>query len=1152
MRCHKCPPLKETRVYTFIDDSNFRIGPGNRFPGEPKFDRILLRYDLLLREIIVRDRTFGKVCLIGSDPPPYPNYYKDVERLIGCPASVFPRSATGEVQNDTALGFKAFQRLAEPLPPGVSGVIALVTGDRDFLPVVERVHELAGKGFPWTVEVYSWADSAANEMRPNRRPAKLIGGRLLDEMDLHTLLADNPSDDTLLVPKDHCDVCKKKHVPTIKCGCYHSLCSDCLVCASMQCPICSPPQEPTKEYVFVFLDDSNFWLSACGAAALDDEFPDVQQEPRLPTDPRIRISFNGLVNFVMKDLRAKPTPLIMDRIPYEYLAFSSKKADPNVQTRSVDWTSNPSQPKWFRKVFPRTGNRNEEKEVENSILGEIMKQLSTPLPRGVRGVIALFAGKGANAPFLQAFREVPRPNWRVKVFGVAGSVSHQLYRPSIPVGLDGATAALSSVTMALSKTVFGTAASCLGAATADLTAAACAVSSATKGFQETADIVSLSCREWFDCGVLYRQTDSSTFVQKVSNAFAGDKTLPAQQEPEHAEPKDADQPLALVFRAEDRSRIREWDPFARRLDQIFKTPTCFCWPKHRDPSKKDYSPPTVVFLHFPQLPRKKMVLCNVPPDLAGLAIREGDECFSLDQCVLRKNNIPFVAKGLVPVKLLLDHPTEFLTTPRPSLLVRALDPTIFPDLHPEPVKGHPGLQVLHFRTLEEANNVMEQLPRASDPCLTVTLHNLWVFDDADEGSTSVLGPNNQVRDAICAKVQRETNKEKKQNGNWINDEERKRLRTVAQRLTTEVITLKTTAENLLGQTVQLPDSSSLPLLLEPLRDSAKSLRTRDQNEEAMEHADSMEDIAMVIEEREARRQDEKRALDACAMRRQRRLRVLANRYRDQAARRLGVEAAELSDVADQIDLERPLLRPRVPKYVGRVGTLIINELHVDDVVKQIQELWPLQPVMTNSDVPASSVPATPLAPRPLPPRPLPPRPLPPRPLPPRPLPEAVLTWSVFAKHHDFGAEWKDIPWKRHEELPCPDPLRSPDVAKATSVPVNAPTPPPLTPPPSAPPPPTPPPPTPIGLPAAQSVAEPVLARQVRQSPAHSDAPVIRPGPAMPIRACWDGLNCPLYRHVRVFHPRGCNCPDRDRDWAHTLRFSHPEIPKQERPRPRPW
>ncbi|KAJ4455726.1 hypothetical protein PAPYR_9218 [Paratrimastix pyriformis] len=406
----------EEVVYVFIDESNIRMHPQKQAENDAgmKLPPVLIRYDTMISDFILHGRKLGHVCLVADSAANValqthlPTFANPALASLVDLCSFDHGGVPHEIENDTGLGLKIFQRLLTPLPPGVTGVLALATGDCDFLPVVHCLQDL-NLGDRWTIERYSWEHATAGEL------FDLPGRRFQYENDCRTLTGPPQYRPNCFYPS--LAECEKCHLPSTlaQLGC-HRICYQCLVDASMQCPLCCSPARPfSKEHFLVLADESNFWLSARSRAK----------------DLNLRLSLPGMAQFVLDDPRVGPSDL--ERITERHVFHSH---DPCLAysefVRSIpgDWVQHP-----FGRKLPDDKGKASEKQVSNSVVRAICERLALPLPPGVGGVIVLFAGKGAYAPLLRDFIEQQQklhrfPNWRIVVVGILGAVSPLLTGPA--------------------------------------------------------------------------------------------------------------------------------------------------------------------------------------------------------------------------------------------------------------------------------------------------------------------------------------------------------------------------------------------------------------------------------------------------------------------------------------------------------------------------------------------------------------------------------------------------------------------------------------------------------------------------------------------------------------------------------------------------
>lgn len=161
-------------LHLFIDNSNVFI-EGQRVARETfRYDDLLvLRFRVSyggLLEFIRRGRELKEAVLVGSRPPPNDALWNRLKTL-GIEPRIFDRSFyTGkEKRVDAELTNAIRDCLEDNSEPGV---IALVAGDADYVPALERC--LKRK---WAVELYFWAQASGELKRlPGVRFVDLAAG----------------------------------------------------------------------------------------------------------------------------------------------------------------------------------------------------------------------------------------------------------------------------------------------------------------------------------------------------------------------------------------------------------------------------------------------------------------------------------------------------------------------------------------------------------------------------------------------------------------------------------------------------------------------------------------------------------------------------------------------------------------------------------------------------------------------------------------------------------------------------------------------------------------------------------------------------------------------------------------------------------------
>lgn len=142
----------------FIDNSNVFI-EGQRVARETfKYDDpLVLRFRVSyggLLDFIRKGRAVAEAVLVGSRPPPNDALWNRLKAL-GIEPRIFDRSIyTGREKRVDAEMTNAIRDALEDNPE--PGVIALVAGDADYVPTLERCIKKK-----WSIELYFWAQASA-------------------------------------------------------------------------------------------------------------------------------------------------------------------------------------------------------------------------------------------------------------------------------------------------------------------------------------------------------------------------------------------------------------------------------------------------------------------------------------------------------------------------------------------------------------------------------------------------------------------------------------------------------------------------------------------------------------------------------------------------------------------------------------------------------------------------------------------------------------------------------------------------------------------------------------------------------------------------------------------------------------------------------
>ncbi len=112
-------------------------------------------FGALLREVANGHRII-KAILVGSTPPPNDSLW-NAARSGGFEVKTYERSPSGEKAVDTELlasGLKVVYKHPRP------AVLKLLSGDRDFIPLIRNAYEEG-----WESELWGFSDSISNELQ---------------------------------------------------------------------------------------------------------------------------------------------------------------------------------------------------------------------------------------------------------------------------------------------------------------------------------------------------------------------------------------------------------------------------------------------------------------------------------------------------------------------------------------------------------------------------------------------------------------------------------------------------------------------------------------------------------------------------------------------------------------------------------------------------------------------------------------------------------------------------------------------------------------------------------------------------------------------------------------------------------------------------
>jgi len=145
-------------LHLFIDNSNVFI-EGQRVARDAFHydDQLVTRFRVNyggLLDFVRQDRKLEEAVLVGSRPPPTDALWNRLAQL-GIEPRIFERSIfTGREKRVDVELTNAIRDTLEDNPE--PGTIALVAGDQDYVPTLERC--LKRK---WTVELYFWAQASS-------------------------------------------------------------------------------------------------------------------------------------------------------------------------------------------------------------------------------------------------------------------------------------------------------------------------------------------------------------------------------------------------------------------------------------------------------------------------------------------------------------------------------------------------------------------------------------------------------------------------------------------------------------------------------------------------------------------------------------------------------------------------------------------------------------------------------------------------------------------------------------------------------------------------------------------------------------------------------------------------------------------------------
>jgi uncharacterized LabA/DUF88 family protein len=148
-------------LHLFIDNSNIfieaqRVARTLYYFDDELVVRLRLSYGNLL-DIVRGDRTLKETVLVGSRPPSNDKFWNKLT-TFGIKPKVFDRSPyTGKEKRVDAELINAIRDTLEDNPN--PGTIAIVAGDGDYIPTLERCVKRQ-----WQVEIYFWGQ-ASHDLR---------------------------------------------------------------------------------------------------------------------------------------------------------------------------------------------------------------------------------------------------------------------------------------------------------------------------------------------------------------------------------------------------------------------------------------------------------------------------------------------------------------------------------------------------------------------------------------------------------------------------------------------------------------------------------------------------------------------------------------------------------------------------------------------------------------------------------------------------------------------------------------------------------------------------------------------------------------------------------------------------------------------------
>ena len=149
-------------LHLFIDNSNVFI-EGQRVARDAFHydDSLVLRFRVNhggLLDVVRQERSLKEAVLVGSRPPPNDALWERMKKL-GIELRIFDRSIwTGREKRVDAEMTNAIRDCLEDNPQ--PGTIALVAGDADYVPTLERCIKKK-----WSIELFFWAQASSELKR---------------------------------------------------------------------------------------------------------------------------------------------------------------------------------------------------------------------------------------------------------------------------------------------------------------------------------------------------------------------------------------------------------------------------------------------------------------------------------------------------------------------------------------------------------------------------------------------------------------------------------------------------------------------------------------------------------------------------------------------------------------------------------------------------------------------------------------------------------------------------------------------------------------------------------------------------------------------------------------------------------------------------